>query len=266
MTAYAHLLPELRAIARRAGAAILEVYRQDFAVITKDDKSPVTEADVAAERVILAGLGKLTPEIPVIAEEEVAAGRVPAHGGRFWLVDPLDGTKEFIKKNGQFTVNIGLVENGTPVAGVLYVPALEKLYAAADGAATLAVAGGAPEPIRCRKPESAGLIVLASASHRDAGPFDTFIARFAVAEIKRAGSALKYGLLAEGAADIYPRFGRTMEWDTAAGHAILNAAGGCLTLVDGTPLTYGKPGFDNPAVLAWGTPQPYLDGRVPAQR
>jgi 3'(2'), 5'-bisphosphate nucleotidase len=265
MTTTSHLLPELRAIARRAGAAILEIYRKDFAVLTKDDKSPVTEADVAAEAVILEGLRKLTPDIPVIAEEEVAAGRMPAHNGRFWLVDPLDGTKEFIKKNGQFTVNIGLVENGKPIAGVLYVPVLEKLYSAADGAATMSIAEGAPQPIHCRKPDSAGLIVLASASHRDAESFDKFIARFTVAEIKRSGSALKYGLLAEGAADIYPRFGRTMEWDTAAGHAILNAAGGCLTLVDGTPLTYGKPGFDNPAVLAWGTAQPYLDGRVPVQ-
>ncbi|HEY1723221.1 MAG TPA: 3'(2'),5'-bisphosphate nucleotidase CysQ [Magnetospirillaceae bacterium] len=265
MPSYAALLPELRAIARAAGAATLEVYRKDFTVLSKDDNSPVTEADVASERVILDGLRKLTPDIPVIAEEEVAAGRTPVHQGRFWLVDPLDGTKEFIKKNGQFTVNIGLVENGVPVAGALYVPVTDRLYAAADGQATLSVENGAPHPIKCRKPVSSGLVVLASASHRDAEPFDKFIARFPVAEIKRAGSALKYAILAEGEADIYPRFGRTMEWDTAAGHAILNAAGGCLTLVDGTPLTYGKPGYDNPAVLAWGTPQPYLDGRVPAQ-
>jgi 3'(2'), 5'-bisphosphate nucleotidase len=264
MTCYSSLLPELRAIARAAGAAILEVYRKDFAVTAKDDNSPVTEADVAAERVILAGLRALTPDIPVIAEEEAAAGRVPAHRERFWLVDPLDGTKEFIKKNGQFTVNIGLIENGAPVAGVLSVPVTERIYAAADGAATLTIGEGEPRPIHCRRPSPAGLVVLASASHRDAAAFDQFIARFPVAEIKRAGSALKYAILAEGEADLYPRFGRTMEWDTAAGHAILNAAGGCLTRVDGTPLTYGKPGFDNPAVLAWGTPAPYLDGRVPA--
>lgn len=265
MTSYAPLLPELRSIARAAGAAILEVYAKDFAVLSKSDQSPVTEADVAAERIILAGLHKLTPEIPVIAEEEVAAGRTPSHSGRFWLVDPLDGTKEFIKKNGQFTVNIGLIENGAPVAGALFAPVPDRMYAGADGQATLSVQSGAPQPITCRHPASSGLVVLASASHRDDEPFEKFIAKFPVGEIKRAGSAYKYAILAEGAADLYPRFGRTMEWDTAAGHAIVNAAGGCVTLADGSPLTYGKPGYDNPAVLAWGTPRPYLDGRVPAQ-
>ncbi len=263
MPQYQALLPELRAIARRAGAAILDVYAHDFAVTAKDDKSPVTEADVRSERIILDGLAALTPDIPVIAEEETAAGRVPSHRERFWLVDPLDGTKEFVKRNGQFTVNIGLIENGRPALGVLYAPALDKLYAAADGQATLEEGGGL-RPIRCRRPSPAGLVVLGSASHRDSGTFEQFVARFPVAEIRRSGSALKYGLLAEGDADLYPRFGRMMEWDTAAGHAILDAAGGCLTLPDGAPLAYGKPGFVNPPVVAWGTPRPFPDGHVPA--
>ncbi len=263
MTATIALLPELKAIARAAGAAIMEVYRSDFAVTAKDDKSPVTEADVRSERIILDGLARLTPDIPVIAEEEAAAGRTPAHRERFWLVDPLDGTKEFVKRNGQFTVNIGLIENRRPVAGILFAPAIDRLYAAAEGRATLEVEGAAPRPIHCRRPVPSSLVVLASASHRDAEAFDAYIARFTVAEIRRSGSALKYGVLAEGEADLYPRFGRTMEWDTAAGHAILEAAGGCLTLPDGSPLDYGKPGYDNPAAVAWSTPRPYPDGRVP---
>jgi len=259
------LLPELRALARRAGAAILEVYRSDFAVTAKDDKSPLTEADLRSQRIILEGLRALTPDIPAIAEEEEAAGKSPAQRGRFWLVDPLDGTKEFVKKNGQFTVNIALIEGGRPVLGVLYAPVPDLLFAAADGRATLERKGAVARPIACRTPSPKGLVVLASSSHRDAEAFDRFVARFPVAEIRRSGSALKYGMLAAGEADLYPRFGRTMEWDTAAGHAILDAAGGCLTLPDGAPLAYGKPGYANPPVVAWGSGRPYPDGRVPTQ-
>jgi 3'(2'), 5'-bisphosphate nucleotidase len=266
MTDIVALLPELRALARRAGVAILEVYHGDFAVTAKADASPVTEADIRSERIILDGLRRLTPDIPAIAEEEEAAGTAPRHREKFWLVDPLDGTREFVKRNGQFTVNIGLIESGRPVAGILYAPALELLYAAAGGKATLEEAGEPPRPILGRTPHADGLVVLASASHRDAEPFDKFLEHFRVAEIRRSGSALKYGMLAAGEADLYPRFGRTMEWDTAAGHAILDAAGGCLTLPDGAPLTYGKPGYFNPAVVAWGTRQPYLHGKVPAAR
>jgi 3'(2'), 5'-bisphosphate nucleotidase len=262
MPQYEALLPELRAIARRAGSAILEVYKNDFAVTVKDDKSPVTEADIRSERIILEGLAALTPDIPVIAEEETSSGRVPPHRERFWLVDPLDGTKEFVKRNGQFTVNIGLIDRGRPVVGALLAPATDRLYMAADGRAWLEE-GGMTRPIRCRRPPAEGLIVLGSASHRDSGQFDQFLSRFPVAEIRRWGSALKYGILAEGEADLYPRFGRMMEWDTAAGHAILDAAGGCLTLPDGSPLAYGKSGFANPPVVAWGAPKPFPDGRVP---
>ena len=266
MTDHTSLLPELRALARRAGVAILEVYHGDFDVSRKDDSSPVTEADLRSERVIVEGLRRLTPDIPVIAEEEASAGIAPQQHGSFWLVDPLDGTREFVKRNGQFTVNIGLIESGRPTAGILYAPVLDRLYAAAGGKATLEEHGAPARPIACRTPPADGLVVLASASHRDAEPFDKFLERFRVAEIRRSGSALKYGILAAGEADLYPRFGRTMEWDTAAGHAILDAAGGCLTLPDGSPLAYGKPGYANPSVVAWGTPRPTLDGKVPAAR
>jgi 3'(2'), 5'-bisphosphate nucleotidase len=265
MTDVAKLLPELRALARRAGVAILEVYHGEFAVTAKADASPVTEADLRSERVITEGLRRLTPDIPVIAEEAESAGHSPEQHGRFWLVDPLDGTREFVKKNGQFTVNIGLIEGGRPVAGLLYAPALDLLYAAAGGKATLEEAGEPPRAIACRAPSAQGLVVLASASHRDAEPFDKYLERFTVAEIRRSGSALKYGIIAAGEADLYPRFGRTMEWDTAAGHAIIEAAGGCLTLPDGGPLLYGKAGYANPPHVAWGTRQPYLDGKIPAR-
>ena len=266
MSDYTSLLPELRALARRAGVAILEVYHGDFAVTRKDDSSPVTEADLRSERIIVDGLRALTPDIPAIAEEEAAAGTAPPHREKFWLVDPLDGTREFVKRNGQFTVNIGLIENGKPVAGILYAPAIDRMYAAAGGKAWLEVHGEAAKPILCRKPPTEGLVVLASASHRADEPFDKFLEAFTVAEIRRSGSALKYGILAEGEADLYPRFGRTMEWDTAAGHAILDAAGGCITLPDGSPLAYGKPGYANPSVVAWATPRPYLDGKIPSPR
>jgi len=265
MTDIPKLMPELRALARRAGVAILEVYHGDFAVTRKDDSSPVTEADLRSERIIVEGLRRLTPDIPVISEEEASAGITPEQHGRFWLVDPLDGTREFVKRNGQFTVNIGLIDAGRPTAGILYAPVLDRLYAAAGGKATLEEAGEPPRAIACRKPPEGGLVVLASASHRDAELFDKFIERFAVAEIRHSGSALKYGILAAGEADLYPRFGRTMEWDTAAGHAIIDAAGGCITLPDGTPLEYGKPDYANPTHVAWSTPRPYLDGKPPAQ-
>jgi 3'(2'), 5'-bisphosphate nucleotidase len=254
---YEALLAPLRALARQAGEAILEIYASDFAVNAKDDRSPVTEADLRAERIILAGLRVLTPEIPTVSEEAAAEGeRTDVSGGTFWLVDPLDGTKEFVKRNGEFTVNIGLVVDGVPVAGVLFAPVPNRLFAASPGAATVEDGGAPPRPIACRPPPRDGLIVLSSRSHKDPTAFDAFMRPFTVADTRHTGSSLKFALVAAGEADLYPRFGRTMEWDTAAGHAILNAAGGCLTLPDGTPLTYGKPDFGNPSVVAWGTPAP----------
>ncbi len=257
MTDRSALLAPLRSLVRRAGAAILAVYGGEFAVRAKPDASPVTEADLAAERIIAQGLRELTPDIPVIAEEAVTGGTAPGPGTRFWLVDPLDGTKEFVKRNGEFTVNVGLIEDGRPTLGAIYAPVADLLFSAHASAAFVEEKGQAPRPIRCRKPPAAGLVVLTSRSHRSPEQFDAFIKRFRVAELRASGSSIKFALVAAGEADLYPRFGRTMEWDTAAGHAILNAAGGCLTLADGSPLAYGKPGFENPPVVAWGAPAPF---------
>jgi len=258
VTDYAALLPGLRALAREAGAAILEIYAQPFEVKSKDDSSPVTAADIKAEAIILAGLAKLTPDIPVVSEEAASAGQsFDVSGGRFWLVDPLDGTKEFVARNGEFTVNIGLIENGVPVAGVLFAPVPDRMFLAAPGIATVEDRGSAPRPIRVRTVPEAGMLVLSSRSHRDPSSFDDYMKHFPVADIRRSGSSLKFALVAAGEADIYPRFGRTMEWDTAAGHAVLIAAGGCMSLPDGSPLLYGKAGFENPPVVAWGSKDPH---------
>lgn len=240
-------------IVRDAGEVIMQVYATDFAVRGKDDASPVTEADEKAEAVILAGLAAMAPEIPVVAEEEVAAGRVPEIGERFWLVDPLDGTKEFISRNGEFTVNIALVENGEPVLGVVYAPALGRMFLGARDAGAFVEDSSGRKAIRCRSVPVEGLSVVASRSHGDAEALDRFLGGKKVAELKSAGSSLKLCLVAAGEADVYPRLGRTMEWDIAAGHAVLAAAGGKVVRVDdGQPLTYGKPGFDNPHFAAWG--------------
>lgn len=248
------LLDAVRGLAREAGAAIMPIYQSEFAVETKADASPVTAADRAAEAVILAGLRRLTPDLPVVAEEEVAAGRVPdIAGGVFWLVDPLDGTRQFIKRQGEFTVNIALIENGRPTLGVVYAPEFGRLFAGAGpGSATIEETGQPPRPIRARKVPPAGIVVVASRSHGDPALLDAFLKDYTVAENKKAGSSLKFCLVAAGEADLYPRFGRTMEWDTAAGHAVLLAAGGSVRTMDGADLLYGKPGLDNPHFIARG--------------
>ena len=241
-------------IAERAGAEILAVYGQDFAVHTKDDSSPVTAADERAEKIILDGLAEHAAGIPVVAEELVAAGHVPdISGGCFILVDPLDGTKEFIGRNGEFTVNIALVVDGTPLVGVVYLPALDTMYST-DGSsgAFKRIGTSASERIQCR-PAPEALTVVASRSHRDART-DEFLANYSVAELISAGSSLKLCKVAEASADMYPRMGRTMEWDIAAGHAVLAAAGGSVQTVEGEPLRYGKAGLDNPFFVARGLP------------
>ncbi|QTQ35721.1 3'(2'),5'-bisphosphate nucleotidase CysQ [Aromatoleum petrolei] len=246
------LIERLLPIAHDAGDVVMSVYATDFSVRGKDDASPVTEADERAEQVILGGLAALAPEIPVVAEEAVAAGRVPEIGRRFWLVDPLDGTKEFIRRNGEFTVNIALVEDGRPLLGVVLAPALGKLYAGAAGVGAFVEDASGRRTIRCRVPPAEGLTVLASRSHGDAAALDAFLAGRKVARLASAGSSLKLCLIAAGEADLYPRLGRTMEWDIAAGHAVLAAAGGRVTGLDGRPLVYAKQGFENPHFAAWG--------------
>ena len=249
------LLDAVAAIARDAGRAILEVYRGEHATETKLDGTPVTAADHAAEAVILPRLAALTPDVPVISEERVAAGEPPDLGdGRFWLVDPLDGTREFVKRNDEFCVSIGLIEAGQPVLGVLYGPVDEVLYGAADGDAIRAVGAGAPAPIACRRPPADGLDLLVSRSHRRGEKVARFVAEagITVRQHLPQGSALKFGRLAAGEADLYARLGPTSEWDTAAGHAIVLAAGGQLETLDGGPLVYGKADMLNPGFLAWG--------------
>jgi 3'(2'), 5'-bisphosphate nucleotidase len=248
------LLDAVADIARRAGALILEVYATDFSVRGKADTSPVTEADERAEQLIVPALRALDATVPVVAEEAVAAGDNPAVGEWFWLVDPLDGTREFINRNGEFTVNIALVHRGLPVLGVVLAPALGRLFAGAAGQGAYLEEGGTRRAIRCRPVPDAGLTVVASRSHGDAAALDAFLAGRRVAALANAGSSLKLCLVAAGEADLYPRLGRTMEWDIAAGHAVLAAAGGQVTALDGAPLCYGKPGFENPHFVASAAP------------
>ncbi len=244
------LLDAVAQIARRAGDVILEIYRTDFAVRGKSDASPVTEADERAEGVIVPALEALAPGVPVVAEEAVAAGRIPQVGDWFWLVDPLDGTKEFISRNGEFTVNVALVHQGRPVLGVVLAPALGRLFAGVVGQGAWLEEAGSRRAIRCRAVPADGLTVVASRSHGDAAALDAFLAGRKVAALANAGSSLKLCLVAAGEADLYPRLGRTMEWDIAAGHAVLAAAGGRVNTLAGAPLGYGKPGFDNPHFVA----------------
>jgi 3'(2'), 5'-bisphosphate nucleotidase len=237
-----------------AGREILDVYAGDFDVARKRDQSPVTLADGRAEAVILARLAAASPDIPVISEEQAEADGLPAAAAeRFWLVDPLDGTKEFIKRNGEFTVNIALVEHGRPILGVVGIPAQGLVYAAAGpGTAQRRDADGTIQPIETRACPPTGAVVMSSRSHATNSELDRLLASRKVTERKIAGSALKFCLVAEGTADLYPRIGPTMEWDTAAGQAVLEAAGGRMTMLDGTPFRYGKPGFRNPGFIAEG--------------
>lgn len=242
-------------IAEEAAVEIMRIYAGDHGVRNKDDRSPVTDADHAAEAIILAGLHKLTPGAVIIAEEEMAAGRVPSldDGRPFWLVDPLDGTKEFIKRNGEFTVNIALIEGGRPILGIVLAPATETLWRGAKGLGADKREGNAAfTPIRTRTPPSAGLTACASRSHGTFNDLDIWFRNndLTVADRVQAGSSLKFCLIAEGKADIYPRFGPTMEWDTAAAQGVLEAAGGEVVTVDGKPLLYGKPRFANPHFIA----------------
>jgi 3'(2'), 5'-bisphosphate nucleotidase len=253
---FADLVATMRRLAIEAGAEIMAIYAApDFAVRAKSDASPVTEADEAADRLIAAGLRAAFPDVALITEEQAAS-----HGQRastFLIVDPLDGTKEFVQRRGDFTVNIAYVEDGVPLRGVVYAPAKGRLfYTDAEGRAveeTGAFDPATPGPLTrlaVARPDNAALMVVASKSHRDAAT-DAYIARYAVRDMTSAGSSLKFCLVATGEADLYPRLGRTMEWDTAAGDAVLRGAGGRVVRFDDlTPLAYGKPGWDNPFFIA----------------
>lgn len=251
------LVSLMRKLALEAGDKIMEVYAApDFDVRAKSDASPVTEADEAADAIISAGLRAAYPDVPLITEEQADSHELRA--STFLIVDPLDGTKEFVQRRGDFTVNIAYVENGIPVRGVVYAPAKGRLfYTRADGQAVEEMGAfekdraGIAREIRVADPDNEALMVVASKSHRDAAT-DAYIGQYAVRDMTSAGSSLKFCLVATGEADLYPRLGRTMEWDTAAGDAILRGAGGHVVRFDNhETLTYGKAGWDNPFFIAY---------------
>jgi len=249
------MLDSLHLMAVRAGKEIMEVYNSDFEVEVKDDSSPVTAADRRAETLITQAIkDEITADFPIVGEEAFSDGNAPAIGdGPFWLIDPLDGTKEFVKKTGEFTVNIALINLGLPVVGVVHTPATGHVYMGSPHGA-FADLGDGPKPISCRPWPPGGLTAMVSKSHKTPET-DEFLKDYDIREETSAGSSLKFCVIARGIADIYPRLGRTMEWDTAAGHAVLHAAGGAVTDLDGKPLTYGKPGFENPHFVAKGKQQ-----------
>jgi 3'(2'), 5'-bisphosphate nucleotidase len=257
------LVEALAEAAREAGEAILTVVRRGFDVEVKRDSSPVTEADRAAELVILAALARAAPGVPVIAEEEVAAGRIPAHEDTYFLVDPLDGTKEFVRGGDDYTVNIGLIEGGAPRVGVVFAPATGTLHAGSVGEGAWVDDDAGRRPIRTRV-RGAAVTAVASKSHLNQATLDYLETAVGTCAYVSVGSSLKFCIVAEGGADIYPRASPTSEWDTAAGHAVLLAAGGMVDGPDGTPLRYGKRAFLNRAFVAtagWKAPrlEPFLE-------
>ena len=254
--ASAALCHHVQVQARRAGAEIMAVYGQAFQTRNKADGSPVTWADERAEQLIVPALQALTPGLAVIAEEAASRTELAVPAGAFWLVDPLDGTREFVARNGEFTVNIALIEDGAPVLGVVFVPALDILYAGLVGQGAWVEEGTRRRTIACRLPPPEGLTLACSRSHGDEAAMAAWLQAWPggrpIAARITAGSSLKFGLIAAGQADIYPRLGPTMEWDTAAGHAVLAAAGGQVSDLQGRPLRYGKPGWRNPHFVARG--------------
>ena len=244
-----------------AGPAVMELYESGCDVVAKSDGSPVTLADRRAEALICERLARAVPPLPMVAEESTSAGIPPRIGQRFLLIDPLDGTREFIARNGEFTINIALVEGGRPSAGAVYAPAIGRLWLAGDHAyvCDAPVAASLPQDVarrRIRTRSAPGaLVALASRSHGDPRT-EAFLEGLPIAERRSAGSSLKFCLIAEGLADVYPRFAPTMEWDTAAGDAVLRAAGGVVLAASGDPLAYGKidNGLRNGGFVAWGDP------------
>ncbi len=249
-TKKAEYLAPVIAIATDAGAVLMRYFREGYEVTRKGDNSPVTDADIAANKLITEALHGLDPGIPVIAEEDEVLGDSADY---FWLVDPLDGTRAFVAGEPEFTVNIGLIERGVPTLGVIFVPAQGLLYYGHVGAGAYRVTNGsAPEKISVRPQPAGGVTIVKSKSHPSKRT-EEFLATLNVKALIPGSSSVKFCQVAEGSADVYPRFGRTMEWDTAAGHAILNAAGGKVVVAEtGEALTYGKPGFENPHFIGYG--------------
>lgn len=247
----------MRRLALEAGDIIMEIYNSDdFEVKAKSDESPVTVADEAADAHISEGLRAAFPDVALVTEEQAASHETQA--STFLIVDPLDGTKEFIKRRGEFTVNIAYVEDGVPLRGVVYAPAKGRLFYTQPDGQTVEEEGdlakdapGATRPLAVTNPDNAALMVVASKSHRDQAT-DDYIGKYSVKDMTSAGSSLKFCLIAAGEADLYPRLGRTMEWDTAAADAVLRGAGGKMVRFDDhSPFTYGKPGYENPFFIAY---------------
>ena len=250
----ATLSPRLKTlihIARAAGIVVMRHYEAGCDTRIKSDRSPVTDADEEAEKLILTELSAAYPGVPVVAEEEAAAGRIAKTGAHFFLVDPVDGTKEFVKRGGEFTVNIGEIRDGQPVSGVVLAPAIGRLFVGAVGEGAFELSGEKIRAIAARTPATDGLVAVSSRSHPDTKT-DELLKTLPIKGNTNAGSSLKFCLVAAGEADIYPRAGQTMEWDTAAGHAVLVAAGGRMTTWEGAPFVYGKPDFRNGPFIARG--------------
>ncbi|ASM73875.1 MULTISPECIES: 3'(2'),5'-bisphosphate nucleotidase CysQ [Roseobacteraceae] len=254
---YETLVPLMRRLALEAGDKIMEIYEaDDFEVKTKSDNSPVTAADEAADAIISDGLRETFPDVMLVTEEQSATH--DTSGDTFLIVDPLDGTKEFVHRRGDFTVNIALIEGGKPTRGVVYAPAKNRMFFTQANGQAVEEAGpfqkdliGSLTPLTVSKPDNDALMIVASKSHRDQAT-DEYINKYAVKDMTSAGSSLKFCLIATGEADLYPRLGRTMEWDTAAGHAVLLGAGGKVVRFDDhSDLTYGKDGYENPFFIAY---------------
>ena len=245
---------DMISLAIQAGQAAMEIYRQDFAVYEKEDLSPVTDADLAAEKIIFEGLEKLTPDIPIVGEEHTAAGAVSDLSKRFfWLVDPIDGTADFVHRNGEFTVNIGLIDKDSPVFGIVYAPALDELYYTASETEAFFVKDGAKTKLNARTVPPEGMTVLTSRFHCDINAAREMVGSRPVAEYKSYGSSLKFCAIAAGKADFYPCTHLTREWDTAASQAVLTAAGGALLVAEtNEPLRYRKENLQNPRLIATG--------------
>ncbi len=259
----------LLGVALAAARIQMAHFATGVAVETKRDKSPVTVADHQSEAIILEGLARVAPGIPVVSEEAAAAGHVPATGDSFFLVDPLDGTKPYIRGSPEFTINIALISMRVPVFGLVYAPAVPDFFVTVGPHAALGgpVPPSSParslaecnlQPLKTHIPDASGLRALTSQTHSNSAT-RRFLGQYRITQSRAVSSSLKFGLLARGEADVYPRAGENSEWDTAAGHAVLAAAGGLVTTLDGQPLLYAKPRFLNPGFVAWGhTPPPKL--------
>lgn len=243
-------LSHLIRIVRMASVEVLAIYNQEFTVKTKQDQSPVTDADLVADRIITNELETYFPQIPIVTEECIDGHMLENPNGLFFLVDPIDGTKEFIKRTGEFTINIALINNNRPIAGVVYAPALGRMFAGIVGGIVFEENDkGHRTQLRCRQCETENVTAVSSVSHQSEQT-KTFLKANNITDCIEGGSSLKFCLLAAGEADIYPRHSPTMEWDTAAGDAILRAAGGHVLTCDDQPLNYGKPDFKNPFFIA----------------